>query len=114
MSGQRPKERKIVSPGPAEYNLDKAANFKLKASPNYHFGSQQRIPKDNTTKKLVPGPGEYQLPQELKQGPVFSKSKRDPFAPKEGPGPGQYKIPVQVADVPAYLIPGQKEEYKFV
>lgn len=45
---------------------------------------------------------------------VFSKSERIAFKGKEGPGPGSYKIPVQVADVPAYVMPNQKEEFKYV
>ena len=56
----------------------------------------------------------YALKEEEGKAHVFGRSDRNAFKGKEGPGPGSYKIPVQVADVPAYLIPGQKEEFKFV
>jgi len=78
------------------------------------FGHDMRLPKDRTTRRIVPGPGMYSIKEEEKKGNVFSHDTRQIFKVKEGPGPGAYKIPVQVADVPNYLIPGQNTEFKFV
>eukprot|EP00347_Sterkiella_histriomuscorum_P007720 403347820 len=72
-------------------------------------------------KNNVPGPGLYFQPDatsSFRDSPKYgfgSSSQRPNFKQKvEVPGPGSYKLKSTIADVPAYLIPNQKLEYKFV
>jgi hypothetical protein len=54
------------------------------------------------------------MPKNEAKGNIFGKTQRGTFKGTAGPGPGAYKVPVKVADVPAYALPNQKEEFKFV
>ena len=45
----------------------------------------------------------------------FGSSQRANLAKKTlSPGPGGYKIPCTIGQLPAFAMPNQKEEYKYV
>ena len=48
---------KMFVPGPGAYVPE--VNFAKEHHPTYRIGTEERIPKDKTTVKEVPGPGNY-------------------------------------------------------
>ena len=77
-----------VSPGPGAYRVAARVN-----SPNWRFGSSQRIAIESGNE--VPGPGEYQVGEIVKtMGPSFSIKSRTRLAGESAtlgfPGPASY------------------------
>ncbi len=79
------------------------------------MGSGPKAATDLTTRRIVPGPGNYDIKSKNASSVAFGKATRKGMGVEtDNPGPGSYYIPVKVADVPRYLIPNQKEEFKKV
>lgn len=106
----------MATPGPAAYNsLTASLLTKSRLAPSFAIGNGPKTARDLSTRRIVPGPGAYERPQESKDlGVSFTHSKRLNLQKDENPGPGAYRVPVKFADVPKYLIPNQNESYKFV
>lgn len=79
-----------------------------------------RIPKERTSIKDVPGPGNYnpkKRPTSASPQYGFGSSTRahGGGSTKEmTPGPGAYRVPARIQDVPAYLLPNRSVEFKYV
>jgi len=82
------------------------------------MGSRFVDQKDTT--HIVPGPGTYvNSAQKLKAAAPsfgFGTSKRPIVGATKlnVPGPGSYKLPAKIADAPAFAMPNQKPESKYV
>jgi Sperm-tail PG-rich repeat len=80
-------------PGPGTYNAERLKSAgRSKAS--IKFGTEAKLPEDQTTVKLVPGPGTYKLKPDLSQigGAIGNEPKfpTDKTTRKIVPGPGAY------------------------
>ena len=104
-------------PGPGQYQPDFAT---LKQHhPSYRIGSEERIPKDRTSVREVPGPGNYnpkKRPMSAAPEYGFGSSQRGNVKTTKDttPGPGAYRIPARIQDVPSYLLPNRSVEFKYV
>lgn len=78
----------------------------------YRLGAKNK----DADKKVVPGPGQYDVPAKAVSGPKygFGTSIREQKQKNEVPGPGHYKVPVKVANVEKYALPNQNEEFRYV
>ena len=56
-------------PGPGQYHPD--FQTLKQHHPSYKIGSEQRIPGDRTTIKLVPGPGNYNPKRPMSAAPKY-------------------------------------------
>ena len=95
------------------------AFFKGKRAPSFRVGTGPKAEIDMTTRRIVPGPGNYDTSKmyilnKSVGGVSFGKSIRDSMKGNDLPGPGHYKVPVKFADVPKYLIPKIDDEFRFV
>uniref|UniRef100_A0A0G4GMQ6 Uncharacterized protein n=1 Tax=Chromera velia CCMP2878 TaxID=1169474 RepID=A0A0G4GMQ6_9ALVE len=86
-----------ATPGPGTYNGDKQSG-----SPKWGMGTGLRQPINST--KHVPGPGAYNLPGLLTEGPKYTVLGRRDFKTLNNvPGPGQYQASKHVgAEGPSY------------
>ena len=84
--------------------MEKSFTIK-KREPSIVFGKGDRLEKDISTRRIVPGPGQYTIENREKRGVVIGRSLRSTFSSEKTPGPGAYKVPVKVAEVPRYIIP---------
>ncbi len=112
MSGNRLATKDNGVPGPAAY--DQKNIIKAKNLPRCVIGRGPQRHVDMTTRREVPGPGNYDIKGANSTGVKFGRDYRGRDLSKDGPGPGAYKIPVKVADVPKYLNTNQPEEFRFV
>lgn len=74
-------------PGPGQYSSDMKA---IKDSaPGYKLGTSKR---GDVKGSEAPGPGQYNISQQNKQGAVFGRDERTGKGAGKGssPGPGQY------------------------
>ena len=95
-----------IGPGPAAYETYNAVEMKAKKTPGIVMGSDSKVARDLTTRKIVPGPGNYNPQKKDHSGVVFGRAYRKGMAVEtSNPGPGSYRVPVKFADVPRYLIP---------
>ena len=85
----------------------------------FRIGTEERIPNDRTTVKIVPGPGNYNPKKRpTSAAPAYgfgtgnrghSKSTKDLT-----PGPGAYRLPSRIQDVPQYLLPNRSQDFRYV
>jgi len=115
--GQKIKDLKPTTavPGAGQYNPSPERT--LKSLPSYSMKMKLGSSLETSNSK-IPGPGNYEVHlKNKKESPKFGfgSSIRESGQKKlEVPGPGAYKINTTIGDVPAYAMPGRKEEYKFV
>ncbi len=116
LHGRRTEGRLETIPGPGAYT----PNMKsvMERFPAIARCTGPRVEKDFSTRKDVPGPGNYSSSSTL-NGPKFgfgssgmiSKSDR---ARANAPGPGAYKLPCTFAQVAGYLLPDRRDDFKYV
>ena len=99
-------------PGPGSYEPNYKAE--VNALPQYSIKGRYKA-----ARKLdVPGPGTYGKSLVDKQtAPSYgfgSSPQREPIKKTLSPGPGGYRIPSMIAEVPAYAMPNQKDEFKYI
>ncbi len=114
LHGKRPEEKPEPLPGPGSYSPNFRAT--LEKFPAIALSTGPRVEKDFSTKKDVPGPGQYKLNSTL-NGPKFGfgvGGKITPKPDKEIPGPGAYRVPCTFAKTASYLIPNKDDTFKFV
>lgn len=84
----------------------------------YRIGTGDKVGKDRTTRRIVPGPGQYDNPKTkiIRASPSygFGTGKRNSGNKRSEPGPGHYHIPCKVVDVPRYLNTKQEEKFRFI
>lgn len=104
------------TPGPGQYN-PMSQTIKLKF-PMCKIGTEEKIPRDKSSRKIVPGPGQYDNPKThlIRASPSygFGTGGRNKSGRGATPGPGQYHIPCKVVDVPRYLNTHQEEKFRFI
>ena len=118
LKGPDPSKGKMYIPGPGAYAPDFST---LKEHhPSFKIGTEERIPKDRTTIKEVPGPGNYnpkKRPPSAAPAYGFGSSTRSHGSLGERektPGPGAYKLPSRIQDVPDFLLPNRSTEFRYV
>jgi hypothetical protein len=62
--------------------------YKGKRAPSFIIGSGPKAEVDLTTRRIVPGPGNYNVKMLSKSGISFTKSMRDKLKNDGVPGPG--------------------------
>jgi hypothetical protein len=89
---------------------------KNKRAPSYGMGSGPKHEIDLSTRRIVPGPGNYDSELRNSQfgGISFAKAIRQGERNHGIPGPGTYRVPVKFADVPKYILPSQEDRHRFV
>ena len=85
----------------------------------YRIGTEDRIPRDRTSVKEVPGPGNYnpkKRPTSAAPAYGFGSGQRQGSKSTKDltPGPGTYKLPSRIQDVPTYLLPNRSQEFRYV
>jgi hypothetical protein len=99
IKGRDLEKDKVYVPGPGQYAPDFAV---LKQHhPTFKIGSEMRIPKDKTTIKDVPGPGNYEpkkRPTSAAPNYGFGSSTRQGQKSTKDltPGPGAYRLPSRI------------------
>ena len=103
------------NPGPGTYDPTDRYTSVFGRSPSYKSGSGPKVWADNSTRRIVPGPGMYGLGSSLK-GPKygFGRDLRSSGKILSPTGPGHYHIPCSFAVTPNYLIPDSKKPFKFI
>ena len=73
--GRYKQDAPFHTPGPNAYNTIMSSMFKSKRAPSYGIGSGPKTSRDLTTRRIVPGPGNYACAdtQPNLQGTVFGK-----------------------------------------
>jgi hypothetical protein len=117
LKGRDLSKDKTYIPGPGQY----APDFQVLRQhfPEYKIGSEQRIPKEKTSIRDVPGPGNYnpkKRPTSAAPNYGFGTSTRGAQKTTKDltPGPGAYRLPARIQDVPSYLLPNRSQDFKFV
>ena len=104
------------TPGPGYYNIRKDKDF---ISPSYLFGKEKRLKEIYKYKKIIPGPGKYELDKEhvLNSNPKysFSMTKRGKnFTKSISPGPGAYNYKEYIGKDAVKKSFGTKIDYSLI
>lgn len=76
----------VGNPGPGQYSSD--YNLTKRSNPNYRMGQEKR---EIVQKMKNPGPGNYEIPSKMIEGPRFGMCGKNERKNKQGnPGPGSY------------------------
>ena len=108
LRGKPKDEKKFNTPGPGDYNEDKAKNYTMKKNPSIGFGYGKKTDiTEIAKKKNVPScnyaPPGFDVSNKSKiGGHTFDKSERMPKQKSNGLGPGSYHIPCSFANTPDY------------
>ena len=92
-------------PGPGKYDIIESNNWNswIQSALKYTIGKERRL---NKTESDVPGPGNYEIKENLgKNGVMIGKEKRifiDKKNKFSGPCPGSYNFKSSFPDVPNY------------
>lgn len=65
-----------------------ASYYKGKKAPSFVIGSAPKNEQDLTTRRIVPGPGNYDVKNLSKSGITFGKDLRNHLKNENVPGPG--------------------------
>ena len=106
----KPKERKREkTPGPGQYDVDKAITKTLRAAPSVSFGHGKKLDfTDLAKKKNVPGPiydvnSGFNVKDKSRIHTIkYSKTQKKKDNKFQTPGPGSYYIPCSFANTPDY------------
>ena len=107
------REKRENIPGPGAYE----PNFKatLERFPAIALSTGPRVEKDFSTKKDVPGPGQYKLNGTLEGLKFGFGSGRDHLPKPEAlPGPGTYHVPCTFAKTANYQIPNKDNTFEYI
>eukprot|EP00347_Sterkiella_histriomuscorum_P004104 403361737 len=114
LSSRYKQDKPKDTPGPDAYNSLIPGLQTQKKQPSFVFGHGPKTARDLTSRRIVPGPGTYDLKNKSSLAMSFTQTQRLKVKYDENPGPGTYKLPVKFADVPKYLIPNRDDSLKFV
>ena len=89
MGGKGHEAKPDSNPGPGAYT----SALKKYLGPSYKIGTASKSHKELSSKKEVPGPGQYS-PEKHQYGPSygFTRGGRHERTSSEGPGPGSYMM----------------------
>jgi hypothetical protein len=104
MTGKLRTRTYLPLPGPGSYNGQK---FLMKSNQSIVFGSEMRSPKDNTSRKVVPGPGSYKINSPSIRGSAVIGDEPRILKPSRSallvPGPGAYKVSGKLTTISAIM-----------
>ena len=105
---------RLNTPGPGNYNIDKADTEIYKHNPFWKIGTARRL-KSSNFNKITPGPGSYSINSLRTFRPRFAytKQKRGYLTINDNPGPGAYHIPCSFEELNTYTRIKGKFDDKF-